>query len=161
MAAECQRRPLSEEEGEDAAEAWLRANAFGLEGVKVRGATKIVGFEVGPEAAAVAWRAAVAKWRARVEAVSSIGMPLSLASHFHATHALGVMGFVAQFGPPPLELRAQEERLLAPLFRVPYRAIPWVAMFTKWSADPAFAARRRLFAPHAGLDNWRPALRTL
>lgn len=52
----------------------------------------------------------------RMRCIAEVGMTRSL-------------GYFAQLAPPPSSLMRMEEKLLASLLRLPYRALPWAACF--------------------------------
>lgn len=56
-------------------------------------------------------------------------MPLTLVAHFYHVQALSTLGFVAQLAGAPSDMMRREEEIIASLLRVPYRALPWQALF--------------------------------
>lgn len=60
---------------EESIRQWLRKEAQTVEIVRIAGVTKVLGFQIGPSAAKVAWHTPLAKWRQRVSTLADSSPP--------------------------------------------------------------------------------------
>ena len=84
----------------------------------VLGSTPFLGFPSGPSATeSQAWQAPVAKRLARTRAIIASGAPPSVAAAMFNSRAVSVMGYIAQFIPPPVSLAKKEVSLISALLK--------------------------------------------
>ena len=70
--------------------------------MKIQGTAKYLGAFIGPRAGTQFWKAAIQKFKSRCVQIKQMGLPIGLATARFNTHAVSVLGFLAQLAPPPL-----------------------------------------------------------
>ena len=87
---------------------WLQENIPEWSSMCVCSSAKYLGIFLGPGAGSRQWVAPLAKFGLRVEEIAATGAPAVLAVQHYNTRAVSVLGYVAQFIPPPPNIKAVE-----------------------------------------------------
>jgi len=69
--------------------------------MKIQSSAKYLGVFLGPKAGAKQWVAPTAKYEKRCKAINAEDAPMRMAVSRYSTHAVTVLGYMAQFIPPP------------------------------------------------------------
>ena len=82
-------------------------------------AAKYLGQFMGPEAAAVTWKAASAKYRLRVRQIAAYGSAAFESAKDYNSTVLPVLSYISMLFPPPPDLIDYERHALTTIFHVP------------------------------------------
>ena len=84
---------------------------------------------MGPGAGSRQWDSPLAKYKLRVEEIAASGAPAVLAVHHYNTRAVSVLGYVAQFIPPPPNIKKIEMGAISRLLHLATSSLDFHSIF--------------------------------
>ena len=119
--SKCNAIPTSEPLSENLKEVlrnWLEVHIPEWVGINILPAAKYLGFYIGPKAAELQWRKAIAKYLAKSVAIGRSGVPASLATRKYNQDTASVLMYLAQLSPLPPNFQQIERTGLFTIYHI-------------------------------------------